>query len=131
MTFLPSRKQELIKYKGNQVAPAELEALLLQNSKVADCAVLGIYDDSEATEFPRGYVVPAESAGVKDEKTKAAFEKEIQDWVNKQVANHKKLRGGVRVIEVVPKSPSGKILRRILRDQQAQEAKNSAPKAKL
>jgi len=73
--------------------------------------------------------VPAESAGVKDNKSKAAFEKEIQEWVNKQVANHMKLRGGVRVIEVVPKSPSGKILRRVLRDQQAKEAQ--APKAKL
>lgn len=60
-----------------------------------------------------------------DPKARAAFEKEIQEWIKTKVAKHKYLRGGVRVIEAVPKSAAGKILRRQLRDLAKAEAKEA------
>lgn len=104
------RIKELIKYKGFQVPPAELEALLLTHPKVLDAGVIGVFDESQATELPRAYIVVKPDSG-----EKKVVEKEVQDWVACKVANHKRLRGGVEVIEVIPKSPSGKILRKDLR----------------
>ena len=118
--YIVDRKKELIKYKGFQVPPAELEAILLDNPDVADVAVVGVQDKEQATELPRAYVVPSPSALNLEKSTpeeQAALSKRIQDWLGSRVANHKKLRGGVVLIKEVPKSPSGKILRRFLRDQ--------------
>lgn len=110
------RVKELIKYKGFQVPPAELEALLLTHPQIKDVAVVGLYDKSQATELPTAYVmvtpdVDQSAAG------RAAFDKDIQAWVAARAARHKRLGGGVHIVELVPKSPSGKILRRLLRDQ--------------
>ncbi|KAI8614652.1 hypothetical protein BC830DRAFT_1126438 [Chytriomyces sp. MP71] len=102
------RLKELIKYKGFQVAPAELEEILLEHDDVADCAVIGVPDET-AGEIPRAFVV------LKPEATVA--ENEIAEFVNGQVAPHKKLRGGLKFVESIPKSASGKILRRLLRGQ--------------
>ncbi|KAK2016825.1 AMP-binding enzyme [Colletotrichum eremochloae] len=102
--YFVDRKKELIKYKGIQVAPAELEALLVTHPKIQDAAVIGV--DGEGTELPRAYVVA--------DKTQISAE-EIQKWVADQVASYKKLRGGVIFIDAIPKSPSGKILRKDLR----------------
>ena len=102
------RKKELIKYKGAQVAPAELEALLTSHPKVADAAVIGIWDKERETEVPRGYVVVQNGVGeVKEE--------EIQGFVMGKVASHKYLRGGIVFVREIPKSASGKILRKELR----------------
>ncbi|KAM0748924.1 AMP binding protein [Meredithblackwellia eburnea MCA 4105] len=109
--FITDRLKELIKYKGSQVAPAELEAVLLDCPFVADAGVIGIWEEEQATELPRAYVVLSE-AGQSERDPPSA----IRGWVDSRVARHKKLRGGVFVIEVIPKSPSGKILRRILRE---------------
>jgi 4-coumarate--CoA ligase len=119
--YIVDRKKELIKYKGFQVAPAELEALLLSHEKVADVAVLGVYIESQATEIPRAYIVPRDEAIVKDEGKAKAFSKEIQDWFDGQCTNHKKLRGGVRIVAQIEKSPSGKILRRVYKEQHERE----------
>ena len=116
------RKKELIKYKGFQVPPAELEALLVTNSRVADAAVIGIFSNEQETELPRAYIVPAAELGpFETPDAKVAFEKEIAEWVKTKVANHKWLRGGVVITDEVPKSPSGKILRRKLRERVKQE----------
>ncbi|KAJ7099954.1 AMP binding protein [Mycena belliarum] len=120
--YIVDRRKELIKYKGFQVPPAELEALLLTHPDVADAAVIGVDSVAEATELPRAYVVPARADLVKTPKAKAAFEQAIITWVAGKVANHKRLRGGVKVIDVVPKSAAGKILRRELRDLAKEEA---------
>lgn len=117
------RIKELIKYKGFQVAPAELEALLLTHPKVMDAGVIGVYDDSQATELPRAYIVAKPGVSTSD------LDKEVSDWVAGRVAPHKKLRGGVVVIEAIPKSPSGKILRKDLRKQA--EGELGKAKAKL
>lgn len=85
--------------------------MLLTHPQITDVGVVGIHDEAQATELPRAYVVVRE--GVKADKKLA---KEIIDFVGSKLAKHKQLRGGVIFLDVIPKSPSGKILRRILRD---------------
>ncbi|CAN9321860.1 unnamed protein product [Alternaria alternata] len=124
--FITDRLKELIKYNGFQVAPAELEALLLGHPAVADVAVIGVYDASRTTELPRAYIVAA--PGYKGDKK---LEGEMHEWFNKRVAPHKKLRGGIRLVEAVPKSNAGKILRRVLVEQAKAEEAEKAVKARL
>jgi len=126
--YITDRLKELIKYKGLQVAPAELEGILVSHEKVADACVLGVYDESRATEIPRAYVVKTASAS---EIVDSALEKEIQEWITPKVANHKQLRGGIRFTDVIPKSASGKILRRIVRDRMRADEKKEVAKSKL
>ncbi|OAL06683.1 4-coumarate-CoA ligase-like protein [Phaeosphaeriaceae sp. SRC1lsM3a] len=123
--YITDRVKELIKYKGFQVPPAELEGLLVSHPNVLDCAVIGLYDKEQATEIPRAYVVPKDGLGKTPEEAK-----EIADWLSAKVAHHKKLRGGVRFVDEIPKSVSGKILRRVLKVK-AQEEMDSEVKAKL
>jgi acyl-CoA synthetase (AMP-forming)/AMP-acid ligase II len=96
------RVKELIKYKGYQVAPAELEAVLLTHPTITDAAVIGVPDE-EAGEVPKAFVVP--SGPLTPE--------EVSAFVAERVAPYKKLRA-VEIIDEIPKSPSGKILRRVL-----------------
>ncbi|KFY64182.1 hypothetical protein V496_03418 [Pseudogymnoascus sp. VKM F-4515 (FW-2607)] len=107
--FITDRAKELIKYKGFQVAPAELEGSLVDFPGVMDCAVVGIYDKDLATEVPRAYIVTKDASNPIDIS-------ELQKWFNGRVASHKKLRGGIELIEQIPKNASGKILRKILKE---------------
>lgn len=111
--FITDRVKELIKYKGFQVAPAELESYLLEHSLVADCAVVGVKSDDAGTELPRAYVV-----GKDHLKNGAATDDvlSVLEWFNSRVANHKKLRGGLVFVEEIPRSSSGKILRKALKE---------------
>jgi len=104
--YIVDRVKELIKYKGFQVPPAELEALLTTHPAVADAAVIGIPDD-EAGELAKAFIVlkPDTEASADD----------IQEFVKGHVASYKQIRL-VEFIEEIPKSASGKILRRFLRD---------------
>ncbi len=104
--YVVDRLKELIKYKGFQVPPAELEGLLLTHPAVADSAVIGIPDD-EAGELPKAFIVLKPGA--------EATAEEIQQFVGDQVAHFKAIRL-VEFIDEIPKSASGKILRRELRD---------------
>lgn len=99
------RLKELIKYKGYQVPPAELEALLLTHPQVADAAVIGVHD-ADGEEVPKAFVVRQPESSL--------TEQEVIDFVAERVAPHKKVRV-VEFIEVVPKSAAGKILRKDLR----------------
>jgi acyl-CoA synthetase (AMP-forming)/AMP-acid ligase II len=102
--YIVDRLKELIKYKGFQVAPAELEAVLLSHPAVADCAVIGVPDD-EAGEVPKAFVVRASEdldAGT------------VIDFVARQVAPYKRVRQ-VEFVDAIPKSASGKVLKRLLR----------------
>jgi acyl-CoA synthetase (AMP-forming)/AMP-acid ligase II len=110
--FIVDRAKELIKYKGFQVPPAELEALLLTHAAVADAAVIPCQDD-EAGEIPKGFVV------LKGEATA----EELMDFVAERVAPHKKIRL-LEFIDKIPKSPSGKILRRVLVQQERERKKS-------
>ncbi|RHZ89788.1 hypothetical protein Glove_10g11 [Diversispora epigaea] len=109
--FVIDRVKELIKYKGFQVAPAELEAILIDHPVVSDAAVIGVEFEENTTEYPVAYVVLQEG----NEKT-PQLASEIQEYVRERVAPHKKLRGGVHFIDKIPKSVSGKILRKNLRE---------------
>ena len=104
--FIVDRIKELIKYKGFQVPPAELEGLLLTHPAVADAAVIGIPDD-ECGEIPKGFITLKPGQDATGE--------EIQEFVADQVASYKQVRM-VEFIDTIPKSASGKILRRELRD---------------
>jgi acyl-CoA synthetase (AMP-forming)/AMP-acid ligase II len=104
--FVVDRLKELIKYKGLQIAPAELEATLLTHPSVADAAVIPVADE-EAGEVPKGFVV------LKSEATAD----QIMAYVAERVAPYKKLRA-IQIVEQIPKSPSGKILRRVLVDRE-------------
>ena len=103
--YITDRLKELIKVKGLQVAPAELEALLQNHPKIADAAVVGIPNE-RLGEAPKAFVV---------KKDPNVTEEEIVNYVACKVAKHKHLVGGVEFIEAVPKSASGKILRRMLK----------------
>ncbi|GAD93958.1 phenylacetyl-CoA ligase, putative [Paecilomyces variotii No. 5] len=110
--WILDRIKELIKVKGLQVAPAELETHLLEHPMVADCAVIGIPDEA-AGEIPKAFVVKApETSGHNDTSVAQDIKKHVED----HKARHKWLKGGIEIIDVIPKSPSGKILRRLLRD---------------
>ena len=110
--WIVDRVKELIKYKGYQIAPAELEALLLTHPEIADAAVIPVQDD-EAGEVPKAFVVGSVTAD------------EVTAFVAERVAPYKKLRA-VEVIDEIPKSPSGKILRRVLVDRERAAAATSA-----
>ena len=104
--YIVDRLKELIKYKGYQVPPAELEALLLTNPKVADTAVIGVIEEETGEEIPKAFVVRQPDSDL--------TEAEVIEFVASKVAPHKKVRA-VEFIEAIPKSASGKILRKDLR----------------
>lgn len=113
LIYIVDRKKELIKYKGLQVAPAELEALLLTHPKVNDAAVIGV-PDVVGGEVPRAFVV--KTPGVDQDR----LAQEIVEFVKENLADHKRLRGWVKFIDEIPKSASGKILRKDLQRKYAQ-----------
>ncbi|CAM0142572.1 unnamed protein product [Umbelopsis sp. WA50703] len=150
--YVVDRLKELIKVKGFQVAPAgkcdftyflnysfseplrtilELEALLMGRDEVADVCVIGINNSAQATEFPRAYIVLQK--GVQQS---YQLENDLLKYVEKSVAPHKKLRAGIRFVPSIPKSPSGKILRRIIKSEWTkaeaeEEVKKSQVRARL
>jgi len=104
--YIVDRIKELIKVKGYQVPPAELEDLILSHPQISDCAVIGIIDEKNG-ESPKAFVV---------RKDDNLTEKHVFDYVAERVAHYKHLHGGVEFILEIPKTPSGKILRRELRE---------------
>jgi long-chain acyl-CoA synthetase len=103
--YILDRKKEMIKYKGFGVAPAELEALLHEHPAVADCAVVA-HPDPEAGEIPKAFVVTKKGASVSAT--------DLLRFVEGKVAGYKRIRA-VEFVDEIPKNPSGKILRRLLR----------------
>lgn len=108
--FVVDRVKELIKYKGYQVAPAELEALLLAHESVADAAVIGVYDP-DGNEIPKAYVVRTPGTDLTADA--------LMVWVAERVAPYKKVRR-VEFTDAVPRAATGKILRRELRERENQ-----------
>jgi 4-coumarate--CoA ligase len=111
--YVTDRKKELIKYKGIQVAPAEIEGLLLSHPLIDDAAVIGV--PGENTEVPRAYVV-ADREKISEE--------DIKNLVKGRLADYKQLRGGVFYLNSIPRNTVGKILRKDLREL----AKKESPK---
>ncbi|XP_009788519.1 4-coumarate--CoA ligase 2-like [Nicotiana sylvestris] len=112
--FIVDRLKELIKYKGFQVAPAELEALLLNLPNISDAAVVPMKDE-QAGEVPVAFVVKSSGCTITED--------EIKDFISKQVIFYKRIKR-VFFVDAVPKSPSGKILRKDLRARLADELPN-------
>ena len=116
------RLKEIIKYKGQQVAPAEIEMCLDEHPRILEAAVVGVPESigqdtsqgAESSEVPRAYVVPA------DDNLTA---NEVKDWVQDRLSPYKQLRGGVVFMKDLPKNAIGKLLRRELRDQALKEFK--------
>ena len=103
--YVCDRKKEMIKYKGFSIAPAELESVLLEHADVEDCCVTGV-EDPEAGELPKAFVV-----------TRAGREIDfdaLARFVAERVAGYKQIRQ-FELVEAIPRNPSGKILRRLLR----------------
>jgi acyl-CoA synthetase (AMP-forming)/AMP-acid ligase II len=108
--YIVDRLKELIKYKGMQIAPAELESILIGHPSVSDAAVIPVPDE-EAGEIPKAFVVRRDSISAED----------LMAFVAARVAPYKKVRR-VEFVEQIPKSASGKILRRVLREREARVA---------
>tara|TARA_B100001123_G_scaffold425550_1_gene538517 strand:+ start:1031 stop:2518 length:1488 start_codon:yes stop_codon:yes gene_type:complete len=108
--YIVDRVKELIKYKGQQVAPAELEAVLQSHPNIADAAVIPVPDE-EAGEIPKAFIVASSESNLTAD--------EVIEYVAQRVAPHKKIRR-VEFIDQIPKVPSGKILRRQLVERENQ-----------
>jgi long-chain acyl-CoA synthetase len=106
---ITDRKKEMIKYKGFGIAPAEIEALLFEHPGVADCAVIG-KPDPEAGEVPKAFVV---------RKDPALTAESLLAWARGRLAGYKTLHE-IALVEAIPKTASGKILRRVLKEQERQ-----------
>jgi len=118
--YIVDRAKDLIKYKALQVAPAELETVLLSHPLIADAAVIGVQGND--TELPRAYVVAVDRARID--------EVQVKKWVKERVAEYKQLRGGVVFVDAIPKNASGKILKKDLRAMAHKDAQREG-RAKL
>ncbi|KAF4577045.1 hypothetical protein EYR36_005032 [Pleurotus pulmonarius] len=126
------RLKEIMKVRGFQVAPAELEGCLLDHPDVSDACVVGIPDDFSG-EVPMAFVVPAPESAKRmeaDKKAAAQIKASIVQHVADNKVKYKHLAGGVEFIDIIPKNPSGKLLRRVLRDK-ARHLQKSRAMAKL
>lgn len=112
--YIIDRKKELIKVRGFQVAPAEVEGVLHECPGVADVAVLGVRNSGGDSELVRAYVV-------REGKGEDVSETDVKRWVEGRLSKYKWLEGGVRFVEKLPKTASGKILKRVLREGEARE----------
>jgi acyl-CoA synthetase (AMP-forming)/AMP-acid ligase II len=108
--YIVDRKKELIKVRGFQVAPPELEAVLLSHPDIIDAAVIGVSLGGDHGEFPRAYVVckPGANRGKLDDVA-------VKAYAGERLAKYKSLDGGVVFVDGIPKNASGKILKRVLR----------------
>lgn len=111
--------------KGHQVAPAELEAHLLTHPAVNDCAVIQIPNEKTG-EVPKAFVVKSPSVGL--EENDRILAREIQKHVEQHKARYKWISGGIEFVDEIPKSPSGKILRRLLRDKEKEKRRQAGSK---
>lgn len=123
MKLIRANEQELIKVRGWQVAPAELEACLLAHPRVRDAAVIGISLSDHYGEVPRAYVVVSERTSSWDGTTSCdesgcdavVREQDLKDYLSARLSKYKALTGGVRFVDTIPRGASGKILRGVVR----------------
>lgn len=122
LLYVVERRKELIKVRGFQVAPAELEGALTAHPDITDAAVIGVPDERSG-ELPRAYVVLRKGAKLSKE--------EIAKFMKDRLAGYKALEGGILFVDEIPKLPSGKILKRVIREWVKKEAKAGGIGSKL
>jgi len=133
--FIVDRLKEIMKVRGFQVAPAELEGHLLDHQYVSDVCVVGVPDEFSG-EVPMAFVVQSSKAKAIT-KTGPQGVLEVKKTICKHVSDakvgYKHLAGGIEFVDIIPKNPSGKLLRRFMREQAKvlREQVKNAPKAKL
>lgn len=115
--YITDRAKELIKYKGFQVAPAELEGYLTEHPWIDDVAVVGVMSELQGTEVPRAFI--ANRGGIKA--VRDGDGNQIKEWLAKKVVKYKRLHGGISFVSEIPKSRAGKILRKDLKAQAKRE----------
>lgn len=106
--YITGRKKELVKVRGFQVAPAEIEAVLLNHPDVSDASVIGVQESAETSEFPRAYIIPKSGSVPSVEDIKA--------YTGERLAKYKQLEGGVVFVDSLPKNANSKVLKNILRE---------------
>ncbi|KIY01138.1 uncharacterized protein Z520_02690 [Fonsecaea multimorphosa CBS 102226] len=111
--YIVDRKKELIKVRGFQVSPAEIEAVLVNHPGVAEAAVIGVQESAETSEFPRAYIVPKKGASLTVESVKA--------FAAERLAGYKMLHGGVKFVSALPRNINQKVLKNVLREQAKKE----------
>ncbi|KAG9235762.1 4-coumarate-CoA ligase-like protein [Amylocarpus encephaloides] len=125
--YIVDRAKELIKVRGFQVAPPEIENTLLSHPDIIDAAVIGVKDvQDEDVEHPRAYVVRRPGA-----QGESLDEKAVKAWSGERLARYKEITGGVRFVSGIPKNASGKILKRLLREEAKKERDAERATAKL
>lgn len=117
--YIVDRVKELIKVRGFQVAPPELEGVLLDMPGLVDAAVIGVREKDGEGEACRAYVI------VRPGWEGKVSEQDVYDWVKGRLVKYKHLDGGVKIVQQIPKTPSGKILKRLLREEYEREQKQA------
>lgn len=112
--FITDRAKDMIKFKGYQIAPTELEDILIEHPAVSDVAVIGVWNEEMHSEVPLAYLVGKGGANGSEDVAIS-----VMKHLKGKVVHYKHLRGGVVWISQIPKSPSGKILKRVLKDRVA------------
>jgi acyl-CoA synthetase (AMP-forming)/AMP-acid ligase II len=121
--YVVDRRKELIKVRAFQVAPAEIEGVLLSHSSISDAAVIGVPSGIDAdVEHPRAYVVRSPAAAM-------LTENEVIDYCKERLAKYKELTGGVRFLDALPRNATGKLLKRELKAMV--EVENKSRRARL
>ncbi|KAF2104803.1 AMP-binding enzyme [Rhizodiscina lignyota] len=111
--YINGRKKELIKVRGFQVAPQEIEAVLLNHPDVADASVIGVQESAETSEFPRAYIIPKPGSNPSVAAIKA--------YTAERLAKYKQLEGGVVFVDSLPKNANSKVMKNVLRDRAKKE----------
>ncbi|KAK4497617.1 hypothetical protein PRZ48_010270 [Zasmidium cellare] len=124
--YIVDRKKELIKVRGFQVAPPELEAVLLDHPGIYDAAVIGVQFKKDDSEFPRAYIIKRDN-----EEGKNLDANGVMAYMGSRLAKFKRPDGGVVFVDEIPKNPSGKILKKNLRERAAEEMKKERQTSKL
>jgi len=113
--YIVDRKKELIKVRGFQVAPLEIEGVLLAHPGIIDTAVIGVYLSRDGSELPRAYVV--RRPGLGDGLTEEA----VKQYSSQKLSKYKSIDGGVKFVDSIPKNATGKILKRLLKEEAQSE----------
>lgn len=143
--YIVDRLKELIKVSGHQVPPAELEALLLTHPSIADAGVVGLSSSFTGQEYPRAYITlktgppspihPSPSqptpTAQQQQQQQPPTPSQIQSWIAARVARYKRLTGGVVFVDAIPKSATGKIQRKVLREWAAVDGRLEGKKKRM